>query len=166
MGKDKIALAICFCLVVALAGFSGWLYLGAKGLESEVSDLQTRTDNLEAQNAELSTKVQNLTWILGNLTSGVSFGFESLTITNLVWATDNSYANFTVKNTGTLTLTVVATQINDVNATMIPSSVALNVDAQTTITVSKAGGFASGMTYEFTFITSDDVKFTYIATAP
>jgi len=169
MGKDKIALAICFCLIVALTGFSTLLYVGAKGLESKVSDLETKTDNLEAQNAELSTKVQNLTWTLGNLTEGlwdIEFVQESLTINNLVWSSGNSYANFTVKNTGTSTLTVVAVQINGVNATMIPSSVTLNVDAQTTITVSKSGGFTSGMNYQFTFITARDVKFFYTAIAP
>jgi hypothetical protein len=162
MGKDKIALAICFCLIVALTGFSGWLYLGAKGLEGKVSDLETKTSNLEAQSAELSTKVQNLTRMLG----WVEFGQEQLIIANVVWSSDNSYVNCTVKNSGTLTLTVVAVQINDVNATMIPSSVTLNVDAQTTITVSKAGGFTSGMLYQFAFISARDARFLYTSLAP
>ncbi|MDI6691236.1 MAG: hypothetical protein QME50_05135 [Candidatus Bathyarchaeota archaeon] len=60
-----------------------------------------------------------------------------------------------------LTLTIVAVQINGVNATMVPSSVTLNVDAQTTVTVSKAGGFTAGMHYQFAFISARDVTFSY-----
>jgi hypothetical protein len=168
MGKDKIVLAICFCLIVALAGFSGWLYVGAKGLESKVNDLESKTSSLEAQNTELSEQVQNLTdWrdaFMNGLNNITFMKTEQLTILSVTWETNS--AIFTVQNTGTLTLTVVAVQINGVNATMSPSSVTLDVDAQTTITVSKTGGFTSGMRYQFAFVTASDFKFSYVATAP
>jgi len=122
MGKEKIALTICFCLVVALAGFSCWLYVGAKGLESKVGDLQTKTDNLEAENAELSTNVQNLTWTLGNLTSDLnSIGFmgsSSITITATSFCgtsgQSTNYINITLKNTGTKTVTIGQIKVNNV----------------------------------------------------
>jgi hypothetical protein len=128
MGKDKIALALCFCLIIALAGFSTWLYVEAKGLESKVSDLQVKTDDLEAQNAELSAKVQNLTWTLENLTD-ITFGFmgsSSLTITNVTFngssgAGTNSVTLY-VNNTGTETVTVAQVKINNNLATIDPSS--------------------------------------------
>jgi hypothetical protein len=80
MGKDKIALAICFSLVVALAGFSALLYLGAKGLESKVSDLETRASNLEAQNAELNEKVQNYACTIYNFISSYLYDYQGTTV--------------------------------------------------------------------------------------
>jgi hypothetical protein len=80
MGKDKIVLAICFCLIVALAGFSALLYLGAKGLESKVSDLETIASNLEAQNAELNEKVQNYACTIYNFISSYLYDYPGTTV--------------------------------------------------------------------------------------
>jgi len=260
MGKNKVALAICFCLIVVLAGFSAWLYVGAKGLESKVNDLESKISNLETQNGELESKVNDSEsrvseqllivemsyygsepesisfmimhmgtvevtiseirvndvlnssspgWVgngtlipgqMGEITlyglqyfadgfedgeyqfrfitargnsfycvvlregSTVTMKTEELKIASLTWSDNN--AIFTVINTGTADLTIVEVRVNDEYATMNPSSVTLNPSDQTTITVTRTGGFISGLKYEFRFVTAVGNAYLYTATAP
>ncbi|MDH5266768.1 MAG: hypothetical protein OEW62_03715 [Candidatus Bathyarchaeota archaeon] len=259
MGKNKVALAICFCLIVVLAGFSAWLYAGAKELESKVSDLESKISDLETQNPELETSVNELEsrvseqllvvsyptmdepqsisfmimhigtaevtisevrvddvlnssspgWVgnetlipgqTGQITlhglkyfadgfrDGDSYQFrfitargnsfccvilyegwtiiptEELKIVGLAWNDDN--ASFTVINTGTADLTIVEVRVNDEYATMNPSSVTLSSGNQATVRVTRTGGFISGVTYEFRFITAKGNQYFYMATAP
>jgi hypothetical protein len=260
MGKDKVALAICLCLIVMLAGFSAWLYVGAKGLEGKASDLESKISNLETQNAEFESKfnalesriseqllivaslhtvtepqsipfmimhmgtaevtiseirvnnalnssspgwVGNGTLIPGQMgqitlyglkyfadgfTDGDLYQFEfittrgnsfycvvlyeeqitspteQLTIESISWNYNN--ATFVVRNTGTASLTIVEARINGVTATMNPSSVTLNSGEQATVTVTKADGFISGMSYNFAFITMTGNVYYYTAIAP
>ena len=269
--ENKVALAICLSLIIALAGFSAWLYVGAKGLESEVSDMESKTSNLETQNVELESQVNDLESRLndsesrcndverrvseqllvagypdepqsilfmimhigtadvtlseiqvdgtlnssspgwaGNITltpgqmgqitvygsgylvdgfeNGESYQFsfittkgnsfhcvvvyegwtiirpEKLQVVNLVW--NNSNAIFTVRNVGTIGLTVVEVRVNDEYATMNPASVSLDPGSETTVVVSRTEGFTSGVKYEFAFITATGNRFSYMATAP
>lgn len=266
MGKNKVALAICFCLIVVLAGFSAWSYAGAKGLESKVNDLESKMSDLETQNSGLETSVNELEsrfnglesrvseqlivvgypavvepqsisfmimhigtaevtmsevrvddvlnssspgWVgnetlspgqTGQITlqglkyfadgfkDGDSYQFrfitargnsfycavlykewtiiptEELKITSLAW--DDNNATFTVRNIGTADLTIVEVRVNDEYATMNPSSVTLSSGDQATITVTRTGGFMSGVKYEFGFITAKGNQYFYMATAP
>lgn len=153
-------------MIVALAGFSGFLYLGAKGLESKVSDLESRTSDLETQNAELNEKVQNLTdW--RDAFGDFEFSTEALMFLSLTWDTwETNRVIITVKNTGTTSLTIVKAYINYVPATMNPSSVTLSPAAQAAITLTKTEVFVSGTTYDFAFYTAIGNIFSYVATAP
>jgi hypothetical protein len=178
MGKDKIALAVCFCLIVALVGFSAWLYVGAKGLESKVSDLQTKTDNLEAQNAEFSTKVQNLNWTLGNLTSGEGFTFTKTDQFNIASMTffgtsgvANNAINMTIQNTGstswTLTNTAQVNSVTGLTVISIGNRNALNCTNGRSINISITNvGWVSGNQYSVTLLLTDGNKITYVANAP
>ena len=259
MGKDKVVLAICFCLIVVLAGFGVWSYVGAKGLESKVNDLESKINNLETQNTELESKVndsesrvseqllivgypdesQSISfmimpmgtaevtiseirvdnvlnssspgWVgngtlmpgqMGEITlyglkyfadgfaegdshefrfitargnsfycvvlfEGLTFTFmptEELKFIDFTWGDNN--ATFTVMNTGAVDFTIVEVRVNDENATMNPSSVTLYPGDETTITVTRTGGFTSGVKYEFGFITATGNAFVYTAVAP
>jgi len=59
MVKSKISLAICFCLIAVLAGFSAWSYVGAEELGSKVNDLESKISDLETDNAELEIGKQS-----------------------------------------------------------------------------------------------------------
>ena len=169
MGKDKIALAICFCLIVVLAGFSTLSYLGAKGLESKVSDLESRTSDLETQNAELNEKVQNLTDWRDALMSGLNFTFigtEQARISYVQWPDANTI-HITVENEGTAVVTLKRAYVNNV----------LILDAKTNCTdVSIDPGdsklcsitypWAAGQTYDITVETAKSNKFSTVATPP
>ena len=183
MGKDKIALAVCFCLIMALVGFSAWLYVGARGLESKVGDLQTKTDNLETQNAELSIKVQNLTWTLGNLTSGNGAFSINLTktdqfnVASVVFTGASSFyagINMSIQNTGSSGWTITSpAQINS-NTNVPLTYTGTGADSFTCDTgkfidvllIPPAGFLISGNQYAITLLLSDCNKITYVATAP
>ena len=183
MGKDKIALMACFCLIVALVGFSVWLYVGAIGLESKVGDLQITTNNLATQNAELSTKVQNLSWMLGNLTS--RSGAFSINLTKAdqfdvasvaFMGASPSYAgiNMSIQNIGSSAWTVTSpAQIN--SNTNVPvtytgtgaNSFTCGAGKSIYVLLIPAAGFLiSGNQYAITLLLSDGNKITYVATAP
>jgi hypothetical protein len=177
MRKDKIALVACFCFIAALAVFSVWQYAGAKGLESKVNDLQTKTGNLEAQNAELSTKVQNLTWMLGNLTSGEGFTFtktDQFNVASLTFGgtsnTAGNYINMTIQNTGTSSWTLDATgMVNGVTGYVISAwtGCSLTVGAGGSIIIKIANvGWISGYQYSIELSTTSSTEITYVANAP
>ena len=85
-------------------------------------------------------------------------------IASLTWSDNN--AIFRVINTGTRYTTIVEVRVNGERATMNPPSVRLDPADQATITVTRTGGFISGVVYEFTFITAKGTRFPYTATAP
>jgi P pilus assembly chaperone PapD len=93
-----------------------------------------------------------------------TFPMVPMKIASLTWNDNN--AVFAVINTGTRYTTIVKVRVNDEYATMNPSSVTLYPGDQTTITVTKTGGFISGVVYEFRFITARGNAFFYTATAP
>jgi hypothetical protein len=168
MGKDKIALAICFCLVVALAGFSGWLYLGAKGLESKVSDLESKTSSLETQNAELNEKVQNLTnWRDAFMDASTNFTFmatEQIQITNMEFGT--SWIAVTVNNTGTSPVTINEAWINNVKKTTTTPSLPSNIPANGGMLLNITTTVVNGNNYQVKLVSSKGNQFLYTGTAP
>ena len=169
MGKEKIALAICFCLIVALAGFSAWLYVGANGLENKVSDLENKVVALETQNVELNEKVQNLTNWRDAFMGALTFTFmqtEELTFTSYTWGASNVYIDLTVKNTGSGALTISDVQVGGVSADDVSiTPAALDPGDSASIRITQS--FTSGVKYEFTVITATGNTFgPYIKTAP
>jgi hypothetical protein len=176
MGKERIVLTICFCLIVALAGFSGWLYLAAKGLESKVSDLESKTSSLETQNAELNEKVQNLTDWWDALLNASTFTFtetEELKITGILWG--SNYANLTVTNTGASDLTISGVKVDQAATTgviggnTIPTTPYTLVKGTTMIlkinNISSAN-WVSGTKYTFAVLTAAGNQYEYPATKP
>jgi len=167
MGKDKIALVICFCLIVTLAGFSGFLYLGAKGLESKVSDLESRTSNLETQNAELNEKVQNLTDWRDALMSGLNFTFigtEQARISYVQWPDANTIY-ITVDNQGTSAMTLKRAYVNNgLIATTNCTDVCINAGDSKVFSITYT--WTAGQTYDITVETSKNNKFSTSATPP
>jgi hypothetical protein len=163
MGKDKIALAICFCLIVALAGFSTLLYVGAKGLESKVSDLESKTSSLETQNAELNEKVQNLTnWrdAFMDASNFTFMGTEQLTISTLTWT---PMTGFTLKidNAGTKDVTITQIQVNyGTTGVTQPSGLPLSLKAGDTTTLTVTFAYVNGTSYDISVVTSSGYKFT------
>lgn len=72
MNKEKIALSLCFCLIVALSGFSVSLYFETKGVESEISDLQAKIDSLQAVLSLENITFYNSSGLKVNITIGNS----------------------------------------------------------------------------------------------
>ncbi|MDI6905627.1 MAG: hypothetical protein QMD13_09135 [Candidatus Bathyarchaeia archaeon] len=77
-----------------------------------------------------------------------------------------TYTNVTlnVKNTGTAALTISSVKVNDVTATMNPTSITLNPGVSEYIVVS--GNFTSGTKYEFAFYTTAGNRYPSSYTAP
>jgi len=147
--KDKVALAICFSLIVVLAGFGVWSYVEAKGLESKVNDLESKINSLETQNTELESKVDD----------SESRATEQLLIVG--YPDDSQSIPFMIMHMGTTEVTISEIQVDNVlnssspgwvgNATLIPGQMG-------EITVHGSNyfddGFAEGTSHEFTFTTA------------
>ncbi|MCK4434044.1 hypothetical protein KAU92_01040 [Candidatus Bathyarchaeota archaeon] len=168
MGKDNVALAICLCLIVVVAGFSGFLYSAAKGLESKVSDLESRTSDLETENAELNEKVQNLTDWRDALMSSLDFTFiatEELKITNMEFITGYNSINVTMQNIGTSPITVTAIHISN-GDNLLSSPVTVEANSQVEQQVSETGLWSDGYNYQIKIVTSRGNQYYYNAVAP
>lgn len=160
MGKDKVALAICFCLIVVLAGFSAWLYVGAKGLESKASDLESKISNLETQNAELESKIN---------ASESRISEQLLIVASLYTVTEPQSIPFMIMHMGTAEVTISEIRVDNAlnssspgwvgNGTLIPGQM-----GQITLYGLKyfADGFTDGDSYQFEFITARGNSFYYV----
>jgi hypothetical protein len=165
MGKNEVALAIFFCLIVVLAGFSSWLYVGEKGLDNKVSDLENKMSNLETQNAELESKVNELESRLNDSESGVN-GLESrvseqLIVVGYPVVDEPQSISFMIMHMGTAEVTISEVLVEDVlnssspgwvgNETLSPGQT-----GQITLLGLKyfADGFKDGDPYQFRFITA------------
>ena len=159
MAKEKVILRASLCLVLVLAGLSGWLYLRIWDLENRVNRQESVIDSLYQV---LQTDVAN--------DISIFLGTKQLIVENLTWKAENADVTFTptftVKNNGTSNIALVAVFVNDTLAKMNSSSTLLSPEDQATVTVAKNGGFTSGMKYEFTFITASGNQFVHVATAP
>jgi flagellin-like protein len=93
---------------------------------------------------------------------------EEITFTGYTWASDNSYINLQVKNTGSSGLTISEVRVSDVatsNNVTGTSSATLSAGGSVTIQVTKT--FTSGVKYEFTLVTAKGNTFgPYVKTAP
>jgi len=161
MDKSKVALAICFSLIVVLAGFSAWSYVGAKGLESEVSDLESKVSNLETQNAELETQNAELESKVSDSESRVS---EQLVIVG--YPDDSQSILFTIMHMGTAEVTISEIRVDNVlnssspgwvgNGTLMPGQMGeINLYGLKYF----ADGFTEGNSYQFRFATTKGNSF-------
>ncbi len=93
----------------------------------------------------------------------ISFNFmevDELRITAHSWASDNSYADLTVSNLGTSSVTVIEIEVNDVTAddvSIVSGEATLSAGETTVFRVTQS--FASSRRYEFTVVTSSATKF-------
>jgi flagellin-like protein len=96
---------------------------------------------------------------------------EQITFTVFVWGANNANAQITVKNTGTSDLSIQAVRIDgaapaSVDPSLTPPYV-LSKGNSVTFTLTRAGGFISGTSYEFEVLTSKGNIFgPYARTAP
>jgi flagellin-like protein len=89
---------------------------------------------------------------------------EELKIISHTWASDRSYIDLKVKNTGTGSLTLSEVRVNDVVTTSNVTSTPLSPGSSVVIRVTKS--FSSGVKYEFAILTTTGNKYTYTAVAP
>jgi len=147
--KDKVVLAICFCLILVLAGFGVWSYVGAKGLESKVNDLESEVDDLETQNTELESKVNDSKSRVGEQLLIVGYPDESESVL------------FMMMHMGTTEVTVSEIRVDNVLNSSSPGWV-----GNGTLMPGQMGeiilyglkyfddGFAEGASHEFEFTTA------------
>jgi len=102
----------------------------------------------------------------------LSFTFmntEQVTYTSFSWGASNANAQITIKNTGTTDLSIAAVKIDNAapasNDQTMPYM--LTKGSSVTFTVTRTGGFVSGVSYTFTVTTSKGNSFgPYTMTAP
>ena len=96
-------------------------------------------------------------------------GTEQITFTSYTWATDNTYMNITVKNTGSSDLSIQDVRLDGkaVITDLDPIPCPLLKGYSVNIVVTPTPAFGHGVQYEFTVITSKGNTFgPYIKTAP
>ena len=162
MAREKVVALVSLCLVLVFASFNGWLYVRMRGLEDRISGLENSVNGFTQQCQDLQNQLAEFASIFSQA--------EQLIVENLVWKVENADATFTptftVRNTGTSNIALVAVFVNGEIAEMNASSNLLSPRAQATINITKTGGFRSGMSYEFIFVTAGGNQFFYVATAP
>ncbi len=89
--------------------------------------------------------------------------FKVMSINRSTWS--STTATLTLKNSGTIVLTVEAVKVNDNSATLTPvENAVLNPGDERNFTVDYT--YVSGSKYEFTFYTAVGTKCSYISTKP
>ncbi len=93
---------------------------------------------------------------------------EQITFTNYAWGASNANFTVTIKNTGSTDLTVAAIRIDGADpASVSPTYTTLAKGAEQGYTITRTGGFTSGVSYEFTVVTAKGNSFgPYIKVAP
>jgi flagellin-like protein len=94
---------------------------------------------------------------------------EELSFTGYTWesASPATWINITVKNTGSSDMTLSNVRVNGQDATWGHTTYPLAAGTSKELQVSLAGGYSSGVKYEFTVITAKGNTFgPYIRTAP
>jgi len=101
---------------------------------------------------------------------------EELQYTSRSWATDKTYIDLTVKNTGTSPLSMTKVEVNGVNWDTFDFDTSAAGDQQDpttldggsskTVRITKTDAFTSGNKYDFTIITASNNKYTYTTTCP
>lgn len=158
MGREKGVALVSLCLVLVFAGLSTWLYVRTRDLENRMSGLESKINDLTDQHQGLQSQFTEFASIFSQT--------EQLSLVSLTWQAENANVTFTVKNTGDSNLAMIAVFVNNQITKMTALTTLLSPGAQATVTVTRAGGFTSGMKYEFTFITASGNQFMYVATAP
>jgi hypothetical protein len=91
---------------------------------------------------------------------------DEVAVSSHTWASDNSYVDLVVKNSGTSTITLKDVKVNGVLATDVsftPENATLSAGGTSVVRVIQS--FNSAMKYEFTIATSSGTKYVYLATA-
>ncbi|MCW3985303.1 MAG: hypothetical protein NWE91_02700 [Candidatus Bathyarchaeota archaeon] len=102
----------------------------------------------------------------------VTFTFmqtEELSFTSYTWGTNNAYCLIQIKNTGSSDLSISEVRVNDVACADdgITTPHTLEPGSTVTLTVTRTGGYTSGVKYEFKVVTAKGNTFgPYIRTAP
>jgi len=100
----------------------------------------------------------------------ISFNFmevDQLKVTSHSWALDNSFADLTVKNLGTNTVTVTNIHVNGVDADNVAVvSGTSAIDGGGTAVFRVTQSFSNAKRYEFIVLTSSATKFPLIVTTP
>ncbi len=94
---------------------------------------------------------------------------EELSFTNYEWGANNTYCQISVKNTGSADVSIAEVRINDAICADdgITTPYTLAPGDSVTLTVTRTGGYTSGVKYEFKVITAKGNTFgPYIRTAP
>jgi flagellin-like protein len=93
---------------------------------------------------------------------------EELKIQSHTWASDRSYIDLSVKNTGTSALTLDSARVNDVVTTsnITSSGTTLQPGGSAVVRITPTSAFTSGVKYEFAVLTKTANKYAYVATAP
>jgi hypothetical protein len=94
---------------------------------------------------------------------------EQLTYTNYVWAANNAYINFTVRNTGSGDLSIQDVRVDGNTPTSLSPALTTPYPLAkgSSVTFRVTSTFSSGIQYEFTVITTKGNTFgPYIKTAP
>jgi flagellin-like protein len=93
---------------------------------------------------------------------------EELKITRHTWASDSTYVDIAVKNTGTAKMNITAIQANgadpDTGWAVQVGSLPLEPGDSATLRITH--GYSSGTKYEFSFVSATGNVFKYMATAP
>lgn len=112
----------------------------------------------------VAVSIAATTW-MGSLS--LSFmEIDELTVSSHTWASDNSYIDLTLRNSGTKTITISEVKVNGETATSVtyPSGTA-TLGAGDTLIVRVTHSFTSAAKHEFTITTTSNTKCVYIAGA-
>jgi len=94
---------------------------------------------------------------------------EAIEVVDYGWASDRTYINLRIKNTGTATTTINEIRANNVAATINGTSTTRTLDPgkDVWIKVTPSSAFTSGTRYEFTIVAATGTRFpSFIAIAP
>ena len=158
---------ICVALMVCLAGFGGWTYARMDSVQKQITDLEARNDQLEAQVAGLETEVENLTNIIEAMAS-LTFTFlgtEKLEIKTVTWTSPDK-VTLKVDNTGTKAVTVTGVKVNygNVPCTSTSTPVTIDTDDYKNIDITFTNNYTVGTVYDLTVVTSEGHEYTRTAT--
>ncbi|PVX24029.1 MAG: hypothetical protein CW691_08835, partial [Candidatus Bathyarchaeum sp.] len=113
----------------------------------------------------VAVSIAATTWM-----GAMSFNFmevDELKITGCSWAPDISYADLTVKNFGTNSVTLSNIAVNDVIASDVSIvSGSSTLEAEETSVFRVTQSFTPSMKHDFVVITASATKFAYVAVAP
>jgi len=91
---------------------------------------------------------------------------EELNIANQVWASDLSYINLTVRNSGTTPVTISSVEVNKGAADVTFESEGATIKSGESAVIRVTQSFSSGKNYEFWITTATGNKFPCLTSAP
>jgi hypothetical protein len=109
--------------------------------------------------------------IISNSSSTASASFylinyEDLRITGCMWASDVSYANITVSNFGSNTVSINEVKLDSAAADYTFVSGDSTVDAGETVAIHVSGFFEANVSHQFSVVSSGGTGFVFVGAAP